>query len=634
MPQVSITFQDGSQKKYDAGITLGEIAKDQEGRFGKTILAASVDDHLQDLSRTVEKDSSVVFLTFDTHEGRDVFRHSTSHILAQAVLRIWPDAKPTIGPAIEDGFYYDFDMPPVGPEDLKRIEKEMSRVVQEKIPIERKEVSKADALREFKGNEYKIRMIKELDEGTITIYKQGDFSDLCRGPHVPHTGYIRFFALTKVAGAYWRGDAKNKMLQRIYGISFPEKAQLDEYKRLQQEARQRDHRKIGRELDLFSFQEEGPGFPFWHPGGMVLRNQIEAFYRRLHHDHGYVEIKTPIILSRTLWEKSGHWDHYRENMYFTTIDGADYAVKPMNCPGGVLVFKSRIRSYKELPMKVAEFGLVHRHELAGVLHGLFRVRVFTQDDAHVYCLPEQLKDEIIKVIDLVFELYHAFGFEDFDIELSTRPEKSIGSDAMWENAEGALRDALEEKRIPYKLNPGDGAFYGPKIDFHIKDCMRRSWQCGTIQVDFAMPETLDITYMGEDGTQNHRPVMIHRAIMGSIERFIGILLEHTAGKLPMWLSPVQVKILTVSEKFTDYANGVAAKMDAAGLRVRVDDRNESIAKKVREAQLQKVNYILVVGEKEQKGGTVAVRTRANEVRGEQEVADFIRDACKEADSRG
>ncbi len=611
MPKTIQVELNGKKERFNAGIRVADIA---EKAGAKGVLAAKVNGKVVDLTTTLTTDATVTFLEFKDPEGADVFRHSAAHLMAAAVTELYPESRLTIGPAVEDGFYYDIARDePFNPDDLKKIEEKMKELSKKDEPFVREEIGKAAAKKLFAGNKYKLEMIKDLDD--ISIYRSGGFVDLCRGPHLPSTGLIKAFKLTKVAGAYWRGDASNDQLQRIYGIAFPDKESLKKYLSMIEEAKKRDHRRIGKDLDLFSFQDEGPGHPFWHPNGMVIYKEVLDYMRGLLDKRGYVEIKTPVVLNRVLWEKSGHWDHYAKNMYFTKIDGQDNAIKPMNCPGGVLVFKSRIRSYRELPLRVAEFGLVHRHELAGVLHGLFRVRSFTQDDAHIYCLPEQLSDEVKKAIKMVFEVYKTFGFKDVHVELSTRPEDYMGELKMWDKAEASLKKALEQLKIPYTLNEGDGAFYGPKIDFHISDCMKRTWQCGTIQVDFAMPETLDVTYMGEDGTQNHRPVMIHRAILGSIERFIGILIEHHAGKLPLWLSPVQARVITVADRFAPYAEEVMGKLKEKGIRADVDNRSETVSKKVREAQLKKVNYILVVGEKEVADKTVTVRTRDNVVEG-------------------
>lgn len=539
-------------------------------------------------------------------EDKQVFWHSASHVLAMAVKELWPNTKLAIGPAIDEGFYYDFERKePFTPEDLKKIEQKMYELVKKDTAFERKEVSKKQALELFKGNPYKTELINELKEAP-SIYKNRDFFDLCRGPHIKSTGMIKAFKLTKIAGAYWKGDSKNKMLQRIYGIAFPEREQLKAYLKLIEEAEKRDHRKLGKQMDLFSFHDEGPGFPFFHNKGMIIWNELMEFWRQEHKKAGYQEIKTPIILSRNLWEQSGHWDHYKKNMYFTKIEDKDYAVKPMNCPGGILVYKEKIHSYKELPIRSAEVGLVHRHELSGVLSGLFRVRAFTQDDAHIFMMESQIKDEIIGVINLIDKFYKVFGLS-YHCELSTMPKKHIGDIKTWQVAEKALESALKSIGKDYKINPGDGAFYGPKIDFHIKDALGRTWQCATIQLDFAMPEKFDLTYEGKDG-KKHRPVMIHRVVYGAIERFFGILTEHFAGKFPLWLAPTQVKVLTVADRFSGYAHTVAKELEHYNIRVEIDDRQESVGYKVRQAQNEKVPIIVNVGEKEEKNKTVAIRT--------------------------
>lgn len=604
-------LKDGSVRQYPEGTTIADIVKDISMKLAKSAVAAQVNGRTVDLSTKLHEDCQLNILTFDDEEGKKVFWHTSSHIMAQAVKRLFPDAKLSIGPAIDNGFYYDFDVEkPFSPDDLQAIEEEMNRIVKEDLPLERFVLPREQAI-EFvkeKGEPYKVELIGDIPEGEeISFYRQGDFVDLCSGPHLPSTGMVKAIKLLSVAGAYWRGDEKNKMLQRIYGVSFPKKSQLEEYLQRLEEAKKRDHRKLGKELDLFSLHEEGPGFPFFHPKGMILRNILEDFWRKEHYKRGYQEIKTPIILNRDLWVRSGHWDHYRENMYFTKIDDEDYAIKPMNCPGSMILYKRKIHSYRDLPIRMAELGLVHRHELSGVLHGLMRVRCFTQDDAHIFMLPEQIKDEILGVIDLVDYFYSIFGFK-YHVELSTRPENSMGSDEDWERATNALKEALEAKGLEYKINEGDGAFYGPKIDFHLEDSIGRTWQCGTIQLDFQMPERFDLTYVGPDG-QKHRPVMIHRVVFGSIERFIGILVEHFAGAFPTWLAPVQVRILTVTDRANAYAEQVAARLRDADIRVETDLRNEKIGYKVREAQLEKIPYMLVLGDKEQENGTVAVRAR-------------------------
>ena len=549
-------------------------------------------------------------IDFSSEDVRHRYRHTSSHIMAQAVKKIWPEAKLAIGPAIENGFYYDIDMEHrITDQDLLKIQKEMKKIIQANYPIERFELPRDEAI-EFEkkaGEDYKAELIEDLPEDeVISFYRQGDFVDLCAGPHMESTGQVKAIKLTSVAGAYWRGDEHNKMLQRIYGTSFPSQAELDEHLAMIEEAKKRDHRKIGKEMDLFAIYEEGPGFPFFMPKGMILRTQLENFWREEHAKRGYEEIKTPLILNEQLWRTSGHWDHYKDNMYFTQIDGEDYAIKPMNCPGSMLAYKRKMHSYRDLPIRLAEMGQVHRHELSGALHGLMRVRTFTQDDAHIFMLPEQVKDEILGVVNFIDDVYTLFGFK-YHVELSTRPDDSMGTDEEWEMAETALREAIEEKGMPYVINEGDGAFYGPKLDFHLEDSLGRTWQCGTIQLDMQMPQRFDLTYVGSDN-KKHRPVMIHRVIFGSIERFIGILIEHFAGKFPLWLAPVQVKVLTVAEAFTDYAEEVSRKLRSAGLRVETDFRNEKIGYKLREARNQRVNYILIIGEREKESNTATVRS--------------------------
>ena len=553
------------------------------------------------------------------------FWHTSSHILAQAVKRLYPDIKLTIGPAIENGFYYDFDTEePFTPEMLENLENEMKKIVKEDYKIERFTLPRKEAIAfmEEKNEPYKVELIEELPEGEeISFYRQGEFTDLCAGPHIPSTGAVKAFKLLSSSGAYWRGNEKNKMLQRIYGISFPKASELEEYLNMLEEAKKRDHKKLGKELELFMIAPEGPGFPFFLPKGMALRNVLEDFWRKIHVKNGYQEIKTPMMLNEELWHRSGHWEHYKENMYTTKIDDIDFALKPMNCPGGMLVYKNKMHSYKELPIRMGELGLVHRHEKSGELNGLFRVRCFTQDDAHIFCLPEQIESEIINLMHLINEVYSLFGFT-YTVELSTRPEDSMGSDEDWNLAEGALKKALEKENMAYKINEGDGAFYGPKIDFHIKDCLGREWQCGTIQLDFQMPERFDLHYIGEDG-EKHRPVMLHRVIFGSIERFIGILIEHFAGAFPTWLAPVQVKILPIAESHLEYANQLKKQLLEEGIRVEVDERNEKIGYKIREAQLQKIPYMLVIGDKEVEANKVGVRSRKEGDQGAISITDFI-----------
>ncbi|MGB9976685.1 threonine--tRNA ligase [Thermovenabulum sp.] len=616
---------DGIEREIEKGITVFDLIKMYFPDKKKTALVAEVNGVVVDLRTKLNQDGEIKILTFEDEEGKRAYRHSTSHVLAQAVKRLFPETKLAIGPAIDEGFYYDFDRDEsFSTEDFEKIEKEMKKIIEENLPIERIEVTKEDAIELLKKMDepYKIELLENLPEdATISFYRQGEFIDLCAGPHVPSTGYIKAFKLTSLAGAYWKGDEKNKMLQRIYGTSFPDKKQLEEYIFRIEEAKKRDHRKLGKELGIFSLHEEGPGFPFFHPKGMVLWNLLIDFWRREHKKRGYQEIKTPIILNEELWKRSGHWDHYKKNMYFTTIDEQGFAIKPMNCPGGMLLYKTDVHSYKELPLKLAELGIVHRHELSGVLHGLLRVRCFTQDDAHIFMMPSQIEDEILGVIDLVDYFYKVFGFE-YHVELSTRPENSMGSDELWEKATNALKGALEKKGLNYKINEGDGAFYGPKIDFHLKDSIGRTWQCGTIQLDFMMPERFDLTYIGPDG-EKHRPVMIHRVVFGSIERFIGILIEHYAGAFPVWLSPVQVRVLPISEKYLEYARKVKEILEEQDIRVELDERNEKIGYKIREAQLQKIPYMIIVGEKEEMSNTISVRSREKGDLGNYTIENFI-----------
>ena len=611
MSEVNIILPDGSSKAFAAGTTLGEAVKQLSNSLAKKVLAADVNGELTDLREVLVEGSKVSFLTFADDGGKHAFRHTASHVMAQAVKRLWPDAQLAIGPAIENGFYYDIDMEhKLVPEDLPKIEAEMSRIVKENLPIEKVLMERQEALDFFaaKHENYKVELINDLPaDAVISAYKQGDFTDLCAGPHLASTGKVKAFKLQSIAGAYWRGDEKNKMLQRIYGTAFEKKEELEEYLHLLEEAARRDHRKLGKELGLFVLKEEGPGFPFFLPKGMAVRNALEDFWREVHHDYDYEEVRTPIILSQHLWETSGHWFHYRENMYTTQIDGAEYAIKPMNCPGGILVYANEMHSYRDFPIRMAELGLVHRHELSGALHGLFRVRSFTQDDAHVFMTPSQIKEELMSVIDLFGRIYSQFGLS-YHVELSTKPEGAIGDDAIWELATEALREAIEAKGIPYRINEGDGAFYGPKLDFHIRDSIGRTWQCGTIQLDMNLPERFNLEYIAEDG-QKHRPIMIHRACFGSMERFIGILIEHFAGAFPIWMAPVQVKILPISEKHVEYAEKLRKAFKDAYVRVELDDRSEKIGYKIRQAQMEKVPYMLVVGDKEVEEGKVAVRKR-------------------------
>ena len=625
MADVKIILPDGSAKEYAAGTTLGEAVKQLSNSLAKKVLAANVNGELTDLREELVDGSEVAFLTFEEDGGKHTLRHTASHILAQAVKRLWPEAKLAIGPAIDKGFYYDIDMEhTLTPEDLGKIEKEMSRIVKENLPITKSVMSRQEAIEFFKSKneDYKVELIQDLPEdAVISCYSQGDFIDLCAGPHVASTGKVKAFKLQSIAGAYWRGDEKNKMLQRIYGTAFEKKEDLDAYLHLLEEAAKRDHRKLGKELGLFVIKEEGPGFPFFLPKGMALRNELENFWREVHHEFDYEEIRTPIILNKQLWETSGHWFHYRENMYTTIIDDEEYAIKPMNCPGGILVYQNDMHSYRDFPLRYAELGLVHRHELSGALHGLFRVRAFTQDDAHVFMLPDQMQSELMKVIELFDRIYSQFGLK-YHVELSTKPDNAMGDDAIWEAATEALRNAIEAKGIDYVINPGDGAFYGPKLDYHIEDSLGRTWQCGTIQLDMNLPERFQIEYVGEDG-QKHRPIMIHRACFGSMERFIGILTEHYAGAFPTWMAPVQVKILPISEKHVEYAKALAKQMHRDYVRVEVDDRSEKIGYKIRQAQMAKVPYMLVVGDKEVEEGTVNVRKHGGDELGSVPFEEFF-----------
>ena len=608
---IKITLPDNSVREYENEVLVGDIAKDISEGLARVVVGAVVNDKIMGMQEPVREDSSIRFVKFEDKEGKEIFWHTSAHIMALAVQRLFPDTKFGIGPAIDNGFYYDFDTEHrFTEEDLPAIEAEMKKITKEGFKMERYEMPRDEALSYFKekGEIYKVDLIENLPvDEIISFYKLGEFTDLCRGPHLYDIKKVKAIKLLSIAGAYWRGDEKNKMLQRIYGITFEKKKQLDEYLEFLEEAKKRDHRKLGKELDLFSFHEEGPGFPFFHPNGMVIRNELQNFWKDLHIKEGYGEINTPIILSESLWHQSGHWDHYQDNMYFTKIDDADYAIKPMNCPGSILVYKSNMHSYRDFPLKLGEMGLVHRHELSGALHGLFRVRSFTQDDAHIFMLKSQIKDEISKVIDLCDYIYSVFGFK-YSVELSTRPEDSMGSDEDWEIAIQSLKDALDGKDFDYTINEGDGAFYGPKIDFHLEDAIGRTWQCGTIQLDFQMPERFELTYIDSDG-EKKRPVMVHRAILGSMERFIGILIEHFAGKFPAWLSPLQVKILPISDKFNDKAYELKKLFMDSGIRAGVDDRAEKIGFKIREAQLAKVPYSIILGEKEIEENKVSVRKR-------------------------
>lgn len=620
-----LILKDGSKKEFADGISLAEAVKQLSNSLAKKVLVAKVNGEVTDLRETITDGSTVEFLTFDDQAGKDTLRHTASHVMAQAIQHLFPGVKFAIGPSIENGFYYDLDTEHrFTQEDFPAIEAEMAKIVKENLPLTKEVVSREDALKLFKeaGQDYKVELIQDLPEDAeISLYRQGDFVDLCAGPHTASTGAVKAFKLQTVAGAYWRGDEHNKMLQRIYGTAFEKKSDLDDYLHMLEEAEKRDHRKLGKQLDLFSFHEEGPGFPFFHAKGMVLRKTLLKLWYELHDEAEYDEISTPTILSRHLWEQSGHWDHYRENMYFTTIDDEPYAIKPMNCPGGILVYKSNVHSYRDFPMRMAELGLVHRHELHGALHGLFRVRCFTQDDAHIFMLPSQMKQEISAVMDLIDKAYKIFGL-DYHVELSTRPEDSMGSDEIWDLATKTLREVIEEKGVPFQINEGDGAFYGPKLDFHVKDSIGRTWQCGTIQLDMLMPERFDMTYIGEDG-QKHRPVMVHRTVFGSVERFLGILIENYNGAFPVWLAPVQVKFLPISDKHLAYAKELRKKFKKMGIRVEVDESNEKIGYKIRKAQMEKVPYMAVIGDKEMESNTLSIRDRSKGDIGAQPVDDFI-----------
>lgn len=632
---ITIRLKDGKEKEFESAVSLADAAKAISNSLGKNALVAKVNGELTDLRDPIVDGAEVEFFTKEDPEGLFTLRHTASHVMAQAIQHLFPGVKFAIGPAIDDGFYYDLDSDHVfSQEDFAAIEKEMSKIAKENIPLVKKVLPRDEALQYFKdkGQDYKVMLIEDLpEEETISLYEQGDFTDLCAGPHLKSTGKVKTFKLMTVAGAYWRGDSKNKMLQRIYATAFFSKEDLDHYLFVRAEAEKRDHRKLGKQLDLFSFHEEGPGFPFFHPKGMVLRNKLMDYERELFKEFGYVEIMTPVILSKKLWLQSGHWDHYKENMYFTQIDDEDYAIKPMNCPGGILFFKTQQRSYRDLPMRVGEFGLVHRHELKGALHGLFRVRCFTQDDAHIFMTQEQMKDEVIKCMAMYQKMYGVFGLE-YHVELSTRPENSMGSDELWEISTNALREAIETAGVPYQINEGDGAFYGPKLDFHVQDSLGRTWQCGTIQMDMQLPERFDVNYIGEDG-EKHRAVMLHRAGYGSLERFIGILIEHYAGAFPTWIAPVQAKIIPVTDKNLEYAKSVAAAMSESDIRVEVEEANETLGYKIRKAQMEKVPYMIIVGDQEMKGHTISVRSRKNGDQGSQSLPMFVANLIREIKER-
>ncbi|MBC2458548.1 threonine--tRNA ligase [Clostridium beijerinckii] len=622
---INIKLKDGLIKEIADESSIYDLANSISKNLAKVAVVGEVNGTLVDLTYKLKNNDEVNILTYDDEKAVEVIRHSTSHVMAQAVKRIYKDSKLAIGPAINNGFYYDFDIEnSLSNEDLNKIEAEMNKIINENLSFERIDISRDEAIKlmEEKGETYKVELIKDLPEAEkISLYKQGDYIDLCRGPHIPSTKYIKAFKLLSVAGAYWRGNEKNKMLQRVYGVAFSSKKELEVHLHNLEEAKKRDHRKLGKELKLFTFAEEGPGFPFMLPKGVILKNTLIDFWRKLHYEDGYVEIETPIMLNKKLWETSGHWYHYRENMYTSTIDEEEFALKPMNCPGGMLVYKSESHSYRDFPMRVGELGRVHRHELSGALHGLMRVRAFTQDDAHIFMLPDQIKSEIKGVINLIDKVYSKFGFK-YNLELSTRPEDSMGSDEEWELAESSLKGALDELNLEYKINEGDGAFYGPKIDFHLEDSIGRTWQCGTIQLDFQLPQRFELEYVGSDG-EKHRPIVIHRVVFGSIERFIGILIEHFAGKFPTWLSPVQVKILPISNKFNSYSEKIKDKLSSEGIRVEIDQKDEKIGYKIREARNERVPYIIIVGEKEEAENNISLRSRSNGDEGTLNLEDLI-----------
>lgn len=627
----------GQAYEIAQGGSLLDFLKQNFKKELKDIIAAKFNGQEVDLTYIPETDGDLELIPANSNEGLEILRHSTSHLMAQAVKRLYPNVQVTIGPAIKDGFYYDFDTEkPFTEEDLPKIETEMKKIIKENIPVIRKIMSKKEAVEYFKKNNepYKVEIIEGIDADTVSFYEQGDFIDLCRGPHVPSTGYLKSYKLMSVAGSYWRGDSNNKMLSRIYGTAFESKESLDNYLKKLKEAKERDHRKLGKELNLFSFHEEGPGFPFWHPKGMIIYKVVESYIRNENEKRGYVEIKTPAILNEELWHRSGHWDNYKENMYFTEIDDTKFAIKPMNCPGGLIVYNSNIHSYRDLPLRVAELGFVHRHELSGALHGLFRVRAFTQDDAHIFCTEEQLADEIINTIDYYLSVYKDFGFKNFEIFVSTRPEKSIGTDEAWELATNSLINALNKLNIAYKINEGDGAFYGPKIDFNIKDVLDRNWQCGTLQVDFSLPMRFEISYEGKDG-RKHTPVMLHRAILGSMERFIGILTEHYNGKFPLWLSPLQVAVVNVlnDKNQIDRVKEIADKLKSEGFRAEIDDGNDNLGTKIKKYRLQRTPYTVIIGTEELSSGKLSVRTRSSKEIKDMDLIEFIKKLKKEYKER-
>ena len=628
---IKVKLLDGSIKELEEGSDSYSLAVSISKKLAKEAVAAKVNGKLVDLSHKLKEDDQVEIVIADSKEGIEIIRHSAAHVMAQAVKRLYKNVQLAIGPTIKNGFYYDFDLDvSLTQDDLKKIEDEMNKIISKDLKFKRTEVSRKEALKLMseKNEYYKIELINDLDENEqISLYTQGDFTDLCRGPHIPSIRFIKAFKLTSVAGAYWRGSEENEMLQRIYGVAFANKKDLEKYEKLVEEAKKRDHRKLGRELKLFEIMDEGPGFPFFLPKGVVLKNILIDYWRKLHTEAGYVEIETPIMLNKDLWIRSGHWDHYKENMYTSMIDNKEFALKPMNCPGGMLVYKNETHSYRDLPLRVGELGRVHRHELSGALHGLMRVRAFTQDDAHIFMLPEQIKSEILGVVKLIDEVYGTLGFK-YNVELSTRPEDSMGTDEEWNMAENSLKEALNEGGLDYKINEGDGAFYGPKIDFHIEDSLGRSWQCGTIQLDFQLPQRFELEYIGRDG-EKHRPIVIHRVIFGSIERFIGILIEHFAGKFPVWISPIQVKVLLISENFVEYGNEVISKLKKAGIRCEIDTRNEKISYKIREARNERIPYMIIVGEKEKNNGNISLRSRENGDEGSTSLKDFIARVQKE-----
>ena len=633
---MKVALKDGSVKEFSAPITAGDITKEISMGLYRNACSCKINGEVKDLRTVVDCDCDFEVLTFDNADGKKTFNHTASHIMAQAVKRLYPDVKLTIGPAIEDGFYYDFDVEkPFSPEDLEKIEKEMKAIVKEGFEIEKFELEPAEAIKlmEEKNEPYKVELINEHAEKgePISFYRQGEFTELCAGPHLMDMKVVKAFKLTNCTGAYWRGDAKNKMLCRVYGTAFPKASMLEEHLTMLEEAKKRDHRKIGKELELFTIMEEGPGFPFFLPKGMILKNTLVDYWREIHRAAGYDEIQSPMMLNRALWERSGHWDHYKENMYTTVIDDTDFAVKPMNCPGGILVYKTKMHSYKELPLRMGELGLVHRHELSGALHGLMRVRCFTQDDAHIFMTREQIKDEIKGVVSLIDKVYSTFGFE-YHIELSTQPEDSMGAKEDWDIATDALRDAITELGYDYEVNEGDGAFYGPKLDFHLTDCLGRTWQCGTIQLDFQLPERFELEYIGADG-EKHRPIMIHRVVFGSIERFIGILTEHFAGAYPTWLAPVQVKLLPIADRHLDYLYNVKKALEAKGVRCEIDDRSEKMGFKIRAAQLEKVPYMIIAGDKDIENGTISVRSRKDGEQGAMTLDEFVENIMEEIETK-